>query len=273
MRSAIGRLSRQLPLIVMALLILLPLYFMVVNSLKSNDDFVASPLGLPGHPSFRAYQEAVAGRSVGLLFLNSAVITVFSVIIATSFGALAAFALAKLTFRGRELAFRLMLPLMVIPPIVLLVPQFKLMSAVGLVNNRLSVIVIYVGLMLPFTIYLLRNFFISFPDELLDAATLDGCSPFGAFRRVVLPVSQPAIITAGLVNFVFAWNELLIALVFLQSEASRTLVVGLTVFRSRFSLDVPVLMAGLTIATFPVLLVYLFGQRYLVRGLLAGSTK
>jgi ABC-type glycerol-3-phosphate transport system permease component len=135
------------------------------------------------------------------------------------------------------------------------------------------VIIIYIGLMLPFTVYLLRNFFASFPDELLDAAALDGAGPLTTFRRVVLPVSRPALITAIIVNFVFAWNELLIALVFLQSEGSRTLVVGLTVFRSRFSLDVPVLMAGLTLATVPVLLVYLFGQRYLVRGLLAGSTK
>jgi ABC-type glycerol-3-phosphate transport system permease component len=264
---------RQVPLLLMALVVLVPLYFMVVNSFKSNDAFVASPLGLPTQFSLRAYREALAGRNVGVLFLNSAVIAVVSVTAATALGALAAFALAKLKFRGRDLAFRLMLPLMVIPPIALLVPQFKLMSAAGLVNHRASVILIYVGLMLPFTVYLLRNFFISFPDELLAAAALDGCTTFGAFRRVVLPVSMPALLTAAIVNFVFAWNELLIALVFLQSEGSRTLVVGLTVFRSRFSLDVPVLMAGLTIATLPVLLIYLFGQRYLVRGLLAGSTK
>jgi ABC-type glycerol-3-phosphate transport system permease component len=166
-----------------------------------------------------------------------------------------------------------MLPLMVIPPVVLLVPQYKMMSAIGLVGSPLSVIVIYVGIMLPFTVYLLRNFFAALPDELLEAALLDGCGTFTMFWRVVLPLSGPALMTAGVVNFVFAWNELLIALVFLQNETSRTLVVGLTVFQSRFSLDVPVLMAGLTIATIPVLLVYLFGQRFLVRGLLAGSGK
>ena len=260
-------------MLIMSAVILVPLYFMVANSLKSNQDFARSPLSLPSSPSLHAYQEAIAGRNVGLLFLNSAVIAVLSVVVATALGALAAFALAKLQFRGRELFFRLMLPLMVIPPIALLVPQFKLMSAAGLVNHRASVIVIYIGLMLPFTIYLLRNFFISFPDELLDAAALDGCNTLSSLFPVVLPVSRPALITAAIVNFVFAWNELLIALVFLQSEGSRTLVVGLTVFRSRFSLDVPVLMAGLTIATLPVLLIYLFGQRYLVRGLLAGSNK
>ena len=273
MRRVGGQLARQLPMLVMAVVILVPLYFMVVNSLKTNDAFLDSSMGLPSHPSLRAYADAASDRNLGQLFWNSAVIAVVSVALTTGFGALAAFALAKMVFRGRELFFRLMLPLMVIPPIVLLVPQFKLMSAAGLVNTRPSVIIIYIGLMLPFTIYLLRNFFVSFPDELLDAAALDGCSPLTSFLRVVVPVSRPALITAVIVNFVFAWNELLIALVFLQSEGSRTLVVGLTVFRSRFSLDVPVLMAGLTIATIPVLLVYLFGQRYLVRGLLAGSTK
>jgi len=273
MTAGLARFGRQVPLALAALVILVPLYFMVVNSLKTNDAFINSPMGLPTHLSVRAYREAVAGRSVGLLFFNSAVISVASVVLATAFGALAAFALAKMQFRGREWFFRLMLPLMVVPPIALLVPQFKLMSVVGLVNHRASVIVIYVGLMLPFTVYLLRNFFLSFPDELLDAASLDGCSRLEALRRVVLPVSGPALVTAAIVNFVFAWNELLIALVFLQSDESRTLVVGLTVFQSRFSLDVPVLMAGLTVATVPVLLAYLFGQRYLVRGLLAGSTK
>jgi len=273
MRTTATGLLKQIPLVIVTIAILVPLYFLLVNSLKSNADFIASPLSLPTHPSLRAYNEAVTGRNVGRLFLNSAVISTSSVVAATALGALAAFALAKLRFRGRELLFRLMLPLMVIPPVVLLVPQYKMMSVVGLVGSPLSVIVIYVGIMLPFTVYLLRNFFAALPDELLEAALLDGCGTFTMFWRVVLPLSGPALMTASVVNFVFAWNELLIALVFLQNETSRTLVVGLTVFQSRFSLDVPVLMAGLTIATIPVLLVYLFGQRFLVRGLLAGSGK
>lgn len=273
MRARAAGALRQVPLVVVSVAVLVPLYFLVVNSLKTSADFVDSPLGLPRLPSLRAYNEALDGRNVGLLFLNSLLVTVSSVAVATTFGALAAFALAKMKFRGREALFRVMLPLMVVPPIALLVPQFKLMSALGLVDNRLSVIVLYVGIMLPFTIYLLRNFFVSLPDDLLQAAMLDGCSTLGALWRIVLPVSQPALMTAAVVNFVFAWNELLISLVFLQSETQRTLVVGLTVFRSRFSLDVPVLMAGLAIATIPVFLVYLFGQRFLVRGLLSGSSK
>jgi ABC-type glycerol-3-phosphate transport system permease component len=264
---------RQVPLAVMALVVLVPLYFLVVSSFKTSADFAASPLGLPRHPTLEAYHKALAGHRIGLLFLNSLVISVSSVAVATAFGALAAFALAKMRFRGREPLFRLMLPLMVVPPIALLVPQFKLMSALGLVGNRLSVIVLYVGIMLPFTIYLLRNFFAGVPDELLEAARLDGCGTLATLVRVILPLSGPALMTASVVNFVFAWNELLISLVFLQSESQRTLVVGLTLFRSRFSLDVPVLMAGLAIATIPVFLVYLFGQRFLVRGMLSGSSR
>jgi len=268
---AAAAVAKQVPLVLVALAVLGPLYFLVANSLKTSEQFIASPMGLPTTPSLRAYQEAVSGRRIGSLFVNSAVISFFSVVLATGFGALAAYALAKMRFRGQGWALRLLLPLMVIPPIAVLVPQFKLMSAVGLVGHRASVILIYVGIMLPFTVYLLRNFFAAIPDDVLESARLDGAGPLMTFWRVVLPLSGPALLTAGIVNFVFAWNELLIALVFLQSEGSRTLVVGLTVFRSRLSLDVPVLMAGLTIATVPVLLVYLFGQRYLVRGLLSGS--
>jgi len=265
--------AKQIPMVILALIILLPLYFLVVNSLKTNAEFAASPLAFPTTVTFGAYKKALQGQGIGRLFLNSAVISVFSVFFATVFGALAAFALAKMDFRGRSWGLRLLLPLMVIPPIALLVPQFKVLSAAGLVNNPSSVILIYIGIMLPFTIYLLRNFFLSFPEEILESARLDGNGSLGTFWRVVLPLSGPSLLTASIVNFVFAWNELLISLVFLQSDNSRTLVVGLTIFQSRLSLNVPVLMAGLTIATIPVLLVYLFGQRFLVRGLLSGSGK
>lgn len=273
MKRAAVAVAKQAPMVVLAAAILLPLYFLVANSLKTNAQFLASPMGLPTTPSLDAYQEAVSGRQIGSLFLNSTVISFFSVALATGFGALAAYALAKMRFRGQGWALRLLLPLMVIPPIAVLVPQFKLMSAAGLVGHRASVILIYVGIMLPFTVYLLRAFFAALPDDVLESAKLDGAGPLMIFWRIVLPLSAPALLTVSIVNFVFSWNELLIALVFLQSEESRTLVVGLTVFRSRLSLNVPVLMAGLTIATIPVLLLYLFGQRYLVRGLLSGSGK
>jgi len=261
---------RQIPLLAMAVVVLFPLYFMVSNSLKSDQAFAANALEPATSPTLSKYGHALTTGGLARFFLNSTIITVVSVTVATMAAALAAYALATMHFRGRETIFRVMLPAMAIPSIVLLVPQFRLMTHLGLVNTRWSVIILYIGVMLPLSIYLFRNVFLAFPRELLDAAAIDGCGVLSTFWRVVVPASRPVIVTTLLVNTVFAWNELLLALVFLQSQQQRTLVVGLTVFSSLYSLDVPELMAGMTLATIPIVAFYLFGQRYLVRGLMSG---
>ena len=270
------RLSRgllQIPLLLMAIAVLFPLYFMVANSFKSDPAFARDALTIPLQPTLAKYIAAFRSADLGRYFMNSLVISVISVAVATTIAALAAFAFAKMSFRGRESIFRVMLPAMAIPSIVLLVPQFKLMSHLDLINTRWSVIILYIGIMLPMSIYLFRNFFRAFPDQLLEAAAIDGVGPLRTFIRIVLPASRPVIFTAVIINFVFAWNELLLALVFLQNEQQRTLMVGLTLFNGLYSLDVPELMAGLTLATVPVVVVYLIGQRYLMRGLLGGIGK
>jgi len=270
------RLSRgllQIPLLLMAIAVLFPLYFMVANSFKTDPAFARDALTIPLQPTLAKYIAAFRSADLGRYFMNSLVISVISVAVATTIAALAAFAFAKMSFRGREGIFRVMLPAMAIPSIVLLVPQFKLMSHLDLINTRWSVIILYIGIMLPMSIYLFRNFFRAFPDQLLEAAAIDGVGPLRTFIRIVLPASRPVIFTAVIINFVFAWNELLLALVFLQNEQQRTLIVGLTLFNGLYSLDVPELMAGLTLATVPVVVVYLIGQRYLMRGLLGGIGK
>lgn len=272
-RRRLGRALLQVPLLIMAVAVLFPLYFMVANSLKSDPSFAHSALGVPFRPTLSKYVEAIRSADLGLYFINSVIISVVSVGVATVCSAAAAFAFAKMTFPGREAIFRIMLPAMAVPSIVLLVPQFKLMSHLNLINSRWSVIILYIGIMLPMSLYLFRNFFRAFPDELLDAAAIDGLGPLQTLVRIVLPASRPVIFTAVVVNFVFAWNELLLALVFLQNEQQRTLMVGVTVFSGLYSLDVPELMAGMTIATIPVVLVYLVGQRHLMRGLLGGIGK
>jgi ABC-type glycerol-3-phosphate transport system permease component len=264
------RVLSQIPLLAMGVAVLFPLYFMVSNSFKSDGAFAANALKPATSPTLSKYASALTTGGLGRFFLNSLIITIVSVTVATLAAALAAYALGTMTFRGRETIFRVMLPTMAVPSIVLLVPQFRLMAHLGLINTRWSVIILYIGVMLPLSIYLFRNVFLAFPRELLDAAALDGCGVLATFWRVLVPASRPAVITTLLVNTVFAWNELLLALVFLQSQQQRTLVVGLTVFSSLYSLDVPELMAGMTLATIPVVVFYLFGQRFLVRGLMGG---
>lgn len=270
---ALGRAALQIPMLIMAIAVLFPLYFMVANSLKSDDAFAKSALALPSHPTLQKYSDAFGSADFGRYLLNSAIISILSVGIATVLAALAGFAFAKLAFRGKEAIFRVMLPAMAVPSIVLLVPQFDLMTKLNLINSRWSVIILYIGIMLPLTLYLFRNFFAAFPNELLDAAIIDGLGPLPTLLRIVLPASKPVVFTAVIINFVFAWNELLLALVFLQNEQQRTLMVGLTVFNGLYSLDVPELMAAMTLATLPVVIVYLIGQRHLMRGLLGGIGK
>ena len=173
----------------------------------------------------------------------------------------------------KKVLFNMIVPLMSVPPVVMIIPQFRIIKILGLVNTRVSVILIYIGIMLPMTIYLMRNFMKTVPDSLLEAAEIDGCSKRKALTKIMIPLSVPALITSSLVNLVWVWNELLISLVFLQKEELRTLMVGITLFKGRFTLNIPVIMAGLVIATVPIVLIYIFAQKYLVEGMLAGSVK
>ena len=167
----------------------------------------------------------------------------------------------------------MIVPLMSVPPVVMIIPQFRIIKIFGLVNTRVSVILIYIGIMLPMTIYLMRNFMKTIPDSLLDAAKIDGCSRRKALTSIMVPLTVPALITSSLVNIVWVWNELLISLVFLQNEDLRTLMVGITLFKGRFTLNIPVIIAGLVIATVHIIIIYIFAQKYLVEGMLAGSVK
>ena len=212
-------------------------------------------------------------EQIPLWFGNSLIVTVASVIVSTAVSALAAYAIARFHFRGRAFYFNMMIALMVIPPAVLILPLFVLMVNIGLINTLPSVIIIYCGLLIPFSVYLLVSFFSSLPPELFDAASIDGCNNLDTFWRITLPLSTPALVTLIVVNALFVWNELLIALVFLQEESRMTLMPGLTLFKGHFTVNEPLIMAGTLIATIPMVLLYLFGQRLFVEGLTAGAIK
>jgi ABC-type glycerol-3-phosphate transport system permease component len=263
----------QLFMIIVTLMMIFPLYLMLANSFKTSTEFLKNPVGLPARFTFQTFLDAFKGKNFLQWFYNSIVLTAASIIVTTIVSGLAACAFAKMRFRARNLLFSCMIPLMAIPPIVMLIPLFKITSVLHILNTRISVILIYTGIMVPFTTYMFRNFFISMPASLMEAALIDGAGQFQSFSNIMLPLSVPAIITACVVNAVWVWNELLIALVFLQKESLRTVIVGITVFKQRFTLNVPVIMAGLTLVTIPMIVFYVFGQRYLVQGLLSGAIK
>ena len=272
-RKRKGGIIPQILMILLVVVILFPLYFMSVNSFKTHEEYVNNMIGLPHAFTVQNYVEAFEGKPFGQWFLNSMLLTIAAVLVTGILALLAGYAFAKMKFRGQTALFLVIVPLMSVPPVVMIIPQFQIIKIFGLVNTRVSVIIIYVGIMLPMTIYLMRNFMKTVPDSLLDAAKIDGCGRLKALTAIMMPLSIPALITSSLVNIVWVWNELLISLVFLQREELRTLMVGITLFKGRFTLDIPVIMAGLVIATVPIVVIYIFAQKYLVEGMLAGSVK
>jgi len=264
---------RQGVLVVGAALALFPVYFMTVTALKGSDQYLDDKLGLPWPLEWANFDEALRGGKFWSWMANSAVLTLGAVVLSTALAALAAFAIARMRFRGRDVLLTINVALLVVPPVVMLIPLFVLFTQLSLVSTYQGAILIYAGLVTPFSVYMLTNFFRSIPNELIESAVTDGASHLRILWKIVMPLSIPALVTLVLVNSLFVWNELLIALVFLPSDELKTLMVGLTVFRSRFNLDVPVTMAGMVLSSLPMVVLYLFGQRFFIRGLTAGAVK
>jgi ABC-type glycerol-3-phosphate transport system permease component len=268
-----GSLARHAVLLGFTALALFPIYFMVVNSLKTDDEYVGNSIGLPRSPVVSTLRDALAGGDLYRWLGNSLLITAASVLISTAVAALAAFPISLMRWRPGPFVLSFLVALMVVPPIVLIIPLFQMVVNVHQLSTYQSVIVIYTGVMLPFSTFLLASFFATIPRTLIEAARIDGAGTLRVFRSIVLPLSRPTLMTVVVVQALWVWNEVLIALVFLQEGSRRTLMVGLTVFKSRYHLDIPLVMAGMLWATIPMLLLYLVGQRFLIRGLTAGATK
>jgi len=272
-RRRIGAASRHLLLLSFTLLSLLPVYFMVVSALKTKSEFASNQMGLPVVPTLASMTEALKGGDLYLWLFNSFVVTAASVLTSTALAALAAYPLSLMRWPSGRLVLGLLIALLVVPPIVLVIPLFQMVVDVNQLNTYHAVIVIYTGIMLPFSTFLLTSFFATISRPLLEAARIDGAGTWRIFWEIVLPLSGPALITVVIVQALWVWNAVLIAVIFLQSQNLRTLMVGLTLFNSRYRLDVPVVMAGMLWATLPMLALYLLGQRFFIRGLTAGGVK
>jgi ABC-type glycerol-3-phosphate transport system permease component len=269
----VGVVARHAFLLIVCLAALYPLWFIVTTALKTNAAYQIDPTGFPTHPSFGALRSIVVDQPVPRWMWNSFFVTISSVAVSTLIALLAAYAVSIGRFPGHRIFLSTSIALMVVPPVTLLVPMFVFMVDTGWVNHLQSVIVFYTGLLVPFAIFFLANFFRTVPGELIEAASVEGAGPFTVLRRVVMPLSGAACFTLVIVQAIWVWNELLIALVFLQTDNSRTLNAGLAQFQGRYSTNQPLVLAGALVSIAPVVLLYLSGQRFFVRGLTAGIGK
>ena len=261
---------RQLLMLLMAITSLYPIYFIIITSLKTQAAYTLNLTGFPHHPTLQNIGQALTATPFPRWFGNTVLLTVSSVTLTIIITAFASYALAWGRFAGRTLLLRLNIALMVVPPVILIIPIFVFVVRIGLINTYLSVIVFYTGLLVPFSVYLLTTFFREVPHEMFESAEMDGLRPFGILWRIVIPLVVPALVTLVVVNVLWVWNELLIALVFLQNNEMRTIMSGLAMFQGRYNTNQPLIMAGSLLAMLPTVLLYLFGQRYFVKGLTAG---
>jgi ABC-type glycerol-3-phosphate transport system permease component len=260
-------------LLAFAAIAIVPVYFMVVSSFKTRDDYIGNSFGLPSEWTLATMRAALRGNDLLLWLLNSTIVTVGAVGISTLIAAAAAYPLALKGWRPSGAIISLLVVLMALPPIVLVVPLFQLVVDTGQQNTYTAAVVIYTGLLLPFSTFLLVGFFRTIPRSLLEAARVDGAGELRTLVAIVMPLSRPALITVVIVQALWVWNEVLIAIIFLQADNLRTLMVGVTVYQSRYRADVPLTMAGMLWATVPMLALYLAGQRFFIRGLTAGGVK
>lgn len=258
---------------VVAGIFLVPIGLLLVTSVKSQSEIFANPLALPQSPQWSNFVNAWTTGGFGKYFLNSVMVVGISLVCILLLSSLAAYALVQFDFPADDFMLVFFLAGFMIPPQVLLVPLYTIMNALNLLNTYYSLIFAYIAFGLPFSVFLLRQFFVTIPDTYAEAARMDGCNELQVFFRVYLPLSVPALSAVAIYQFVFLWNEFLYAIIFITDDGMRTLPAGLMAFQGQYAGNWAQLAAGIIIAVTPTVLFFLLFQRQFMRGISMGTTK
>ena len=250
---------------------LFPLFWMIRCSLMNPQTIFTDKALIPSSISIAKYAQAWTQGDFGTFFLNSVLYTGCVVFLLVIIASLAAFAFSRLEFPGRSFFFYMFVLALMIPLPGSFVPLVVLMNKIGLANTRTGYILCMVNVGLSLSILLLKTFFDKMPHDLEDAARIDGCSKLGIWRQVALPLAMPAIAVIIIFNSLNVWNEFILAQLLLSDRSKMPLQVGLMAFQGPNSADVPLVMAGLTITTIPIVIIYLVMQKHIIKGLSSGA--
>jgi ABC-type glycerol-3-phosphate transport system permease component len=265
---------RYLVLIFMAIITFYPFIFMVITSFKDNYQFMHNFFGITFPFHWTNYLDAWKAALSQYMF-NSIIVTTVSLFGTLAVASLGAYAFARFDFPGKDFLFMTILALLMVPGILTLIPAYMLVKSLGLLDSRLVLILPYISGQQVFAIFILRSFFASLPEELFEAARIDGASEFYGFFRIALPLTKPTLVSVGVVNVLFTWNDYLWPLVTLSNDKLWTVTIGLVSFQSQYSgleLWGP-LFAGYTIVSLPLILLFTFFMRYFIAGLTSGALK
>lgn len=272
--SPLARFLAYAILCLVGTLMLFPFLWMVSSSLKSQlEIFNYPPNWIPNPPRFQNYVDAMTFRPFPLYLRNSLAIAILNVIAVVSSSSLCAYGFARIRFWGRDFWFGIVIATLLLPNIVTLVPQFIIFTKLGWVNSILPLTIPLFFGGGAFNIFLLRQFFRTIPEELADAARIDGCSEFGIYWRIMLPLSRPALITVSIFTFLAAWNDLIGPLVYLRTPETYTVAIGLAQFRGAMTTRWDLQMAAAAIMVIPVIVLFFFAQRYFIKGIVMTGLK
>ncbi len=276
-RSRRGR-PRRRPILWVGLSILViwslfPVYWMLVTALKTDLAIYRDPNLWPARPVMDQFSKVLSQTSFFLFMRNSLIVSVAVTVLATIIGVLAAYAISRLSFKGRSLMARSVVVTYLVPASVLFIPFFQMLSQAGLIDTLQGLMVVYLTFTVPFSAWMMMGYMLNLPAELDEAAMIDGCTRLQSLVHVILPMMLPAMAVVALFAFTNCWNEFLYALVFIGRDSQKTITVGLMGLARGDTLPWGVMMAGALMGSIPPVLIYAVSQKWVVSGLSAGAIK
>jgi raffinose/stachyose/melibiose transport system permease protein len=255
------------------LLFVFPFILLLVNSLKANKDITSSPLSLPAALNFANYVNAFAKMKYLDSFSNSLIITVCSVLLLALFSSMTAYYFVRNNSKFNQYMFFVMVASMIIPFQAIMIPLVKIYGSIGMLNSKWSLVYMYIGFGSSLAVFIYHGFVKSIPAELEEAALIDGCTRTQTFFKIVFPVLSPTTTTIAILNVLWIWNDFLLPSLVLIEPTERTLPLSTFYFYGTYTVDYGPLMAGLMLTILPVIVIYLFAQRYIIQGVMQGSIK
>lgn len=269
----IAKFAKWFYICVFVIMTLLPIIWLIISSFKTNFEFETQPFSLPEVWQIENYKNAIQMAGLGRLFFNSILVAVFTTALNIFVSSMGAFAIARENFRFKNTLLNIILSGVLIPIIALMVPYFKIISTLGIYDSLPGLILTYSAINIPISVFLIHGFMSSLPNELEEAAVIDGCSFAQRFTRIIFPLTKPGLVTAGTFVFIYCWNEFTYAMLLTSSESSRTLQLGIRFFRSQFVTNYTSMLAAIVITMVPTILVYIFLHDRIISGMTSGAVK
>jgi raffinose/stachyose/melibiose transport system permease protein len=273
LKKKLPRFFQYLVLSIVTLIIIVPIVIMVFGAMKTRGMMFSHPYTLPIPPHWENFGQILATPTFWRLLRNSLFVMVFSTLGVLVVCSLAAFVFARMQFRGKDLAFNFLTLGLMFPITVAIMPVYLVVREMKLIDSLLAVILVQTAFGISGNTLILRGFFLSIPAELQDAASIDGCSAFGFFRLILIPLARPALAAVGALTMIVSWNDLLTPLILLNSDKLWTLPLGTMQFQGQYSSDMALTAAFVTLSAMPAILFYIFAERQIVAGLTAGALK